>query len=387
MSGEAKQRKKGASPSTKESKDGPKNGAGSGQRPQDEKLKKFTDHSTAPPGSGSSFLDFRTVLCSLCLAVCVTLTWIVFQQSQNFTILEQQYKSLQSRSSGLQELEEKVSQIFGKLVSTDEVLAEATSSSSLVSTLQQELTNLYNDIDVTKVHEQSLSEKMQNINLRFQNVTDSWKKSLDEMNSETDSIKSEAKTFHNQMTSKINSADQTLKQLSEKLIEFESGTLRNFRTMKTQEDDDLQRLSEVLDWDDNAVKDLEKEQNELANMNEEVQKNMAEFEPKLGECIKNLPTIDTAVRSLLKVSNEMQELDKKMNTLTEQVFNTEDNLLKIITETLEIQHALERMQYDNSILKLQNDVSVLKEKANTLSRVENKSPPEVKETEESENST
>ncbi|KAM3926003.1 inhibitor of nuclear factor kappa-B kinase-interacting protein [Leptodactylus fuscus] len=124
MSGEAKQRKKGASPSTKESKDGPKNGAGSGQRPQDEKLKKFTDHSTAPPGSGSSFLDFRTVLCSLCLAVCVTLTWIVFQQSQNFTILEQQYKSLQSRSSGLQELEEKVSQIFGKMEETTQTMTK-----------------------------------------------------------------------------------------------------------------------------------------------------------------------------------------------------------------------------------------------------------------------
>ncbi|XP_044133864.1 inhibitor of nuclear factor kappa-B kinase-interacting protein isoform X1 [Bufo gargarizans] len=378
MSSEAKQRKKGSSPSTKELKDG----AGSGQRPQEEKQKKIRDHSPVP-ASGSSYVDFRTVLCSLCLAVCVALAWMVFQQSQNFTTLEQKYQSLQSRSSELHALEEKVSQIFGKLVSTDEVLAEATSSSSLVSKLEQQLTNLYNDIDHIQVHERSLYEKMKIINLRFQNVTDSWKKSLDEMNFKTDSVKSEAKTFHNQMTLKVNSADQTFKKLSEKLKEFESGTLRNFRTLKTQEDDDLQRISEVLEWDDNAIKELEKEQDDLANTNQEVKKNMNEFQPKLTECIKNLPTIDTAVRSLLKVSNEMQDFDKKINKLTEQVFNTEDNLLKIITETLEIQHALESIQYDNTILKLQNDVSVLKEKANVLSRIDDKSLLEERESDES----
>ncbi|XP_073423940.1 inhibitor of nuclear factor kappa-B kinase-interacting protein isoform X1 [Dendrobates tinctorius] len=379
MSSEAKQRKKGASPGTKD-------GAGSGQRSADEKAKKIGERSPVS-GSGSSCLDLRTTLCSLCLAVCVALTWIVFQQSQNFTIFEQKLQSLRSESSALQELEEKVGQIFGKLKSTDEVLAEATSSSSLVSNFQQQLTNLYTDIDHIQIHELSLSEKMQTINLRFQNVTDSWKKSLDEMKLESDSVISETKSFRNQMTLKINSADQTLKQLSEKLKEFESGTLRNFRTVKTQEGDDLQRISDVLEWDDNAIKELEKEQNDLANLNNQVQKNMEEFQPRLTECIKNLPTIDSAVRSLLKVSKEMQDLEKKMNTLTEQVFNTEDNLLKIITETLEIQHALERMQYDNSILKLQNEVSVLKEKTNLLSKLDDKSLSGEKESDGSYDET
>lgn len=109
MSSEVKQRKKGGSPSTKEAKEGAKNGSG--------QPKKIRDPSPAP-GSGSLCLDLRSVLCSLCLAVCVALTWIVFQQSQNFTLLEQKYQSLHSRSSALQELEEKVGQIFGKMEET-----------------------------------------------------------------------------------------------------------------------------------------------------------------------------------------------------------------------------------------------------------------------------
>ncbi|XP_072256512.1 inhibitor of nuclear factor kappa-B kinase-interacting protein isoform X1 [Pyxicephalus adspersus] len=364
MSGEVKQRKKGGPP--KEVKDAQRGGIAAGQRVKDENPGKVAVPSS---GSGCQSLcpDVRTLLCCLCLALCATLTWTVLQQSQNLTILEQRYQSLQSRSSGLEDLETKVGEIFGKLVSTNDILAEAAATSSLVNHLQQQVSNLHNDIDHIQNNEQALSKMIQKVNNKFQNVTDTWKRNLDEMNLETNSVKSETKTFHQQMTLKINSADQTIKVLTEKLKEFEDSTPRNFRTVKRQEDEDLQRISDVLDYDAKAIEDLIKEQNELANINQEVQKNIVQFEPKLTECISNLPVIDNAVRTVVKVSKEMLDLEKKMNELTEQVFNTEDNLLKIISETLEIQHALESMQFDNSILKLQNEISVLKHRTETSS--------------------
>ncbi|CAI9624506.1 unnamed protein product [Staurois parvus] len=266
--------------------------------------------------------------------------------------------------------------ILLQLVSADNSLAEATASSILVNHLQQQISILHNDIDRIQTNEQALSKRMQNVNIKFQNVTDTWKRNLDEMNLETNSVKSDTKSFHQQMTSKINSADQTLKVLSEKLKEFEESTPRNFRTVKRQEDEDLQRITDVLDYDAKAIEDLIKHQNELDNMNQEVQKNIVQFEPKLVECIDSLPVIDNAVRTLLKVSNEMLDFDKRINELTVQVFNTEDTLLKIISETLEIQHVLESMQYDNSILKLQNEISVLKERTETLSSTNKESVPE-----------
>ncbi|XP_018413365.1 PREDICTED: inhibitor of nuclear factor kappa-B kinase-interacting protein isoform X1 [Nanorana parkeri] len=375
MSGEVKQRKKGGSPTSKEAKDTQRSGTAAGQRANDDNPGKLVAASSVS-ASRSMCPDVRTLLCCLCLALCATLTWMVFQQSQNFTLLEQKYQSLQSRSSALEDLEAKVGDIFGKLVSTDDSLAEATASSSLVNNLQQQISSLHNDIDHIQFNEQELSKMMQNVNIKFQNVTDTWKKNLDDMNMETNSIKTETKSFHQQMTLKVNSADQTLKVISEKLKEFEESTPRNFRTVKRQEDEDLQRITDVLDYDAKAIQDLIKQQNELANMDQEVLKNIVQFEPKLAECVGHLPVIDNAVGSLLKVSNEMHDLDKKINELTVQVFNTEDNLLKIISETLEIQHALESMKYDNSILKLQNEISVLKERTETLSSTNEKSVSE-----------
>ncbi|KAM4748171.1 inhibitor of nuclear factor kappa-B kinase-interacting protein [Rhinophrynus dorsalis] len=364
MANELKQRKKG-SPSAKDVKDTQRGAPASGNQAQDEQPRKMVVD-TPVSERGSLCPELRTVLCLFCVAVCVALTWLVFQQSHNLTVIEEKYQSLQTRSTALEDLEDKVKLIFGKLASTEDILAEVTSSSSVVSLLQQRVSSLHKNVDNIQGNEQTLSERMRNVNTKFQNITDTWKKSLEEITLHTNSVKSEAKSFHNQITAKINTADQTLKQLSEKLKDLEDSTARNTRTVKRQEEDELVRIKDVLDWDTNAIKELESEQNDLANLHTDITQNLAVFGPKLEECINNLPTIEGAIRTLLKVSNEMLELDKKMNELTVQVFNTEDNLLKTISEILEIQHALEGMQFDNSILKMQNEISLLKEKTHKL---------------------
>ncbi|XP_053321640.1 inhibitor of nuclear factor kappa-B kinase-interacting protein isoform X1 [Spea bombifrons] len=352
MSNEVKQRKKGSS--GKDVKDAQQSAPSSGQRAR----KSDPDSSV----SGSGGVDVRTLLCLICVAACGALTWLVYQQSQNFSILETKYQSLQTRSGALEELEDKIKLIFGKLSSTEDTLAEASSSSSVLAQLQQQLSSVHSDVDGIQKDEQQLSRKMQLVSSRFQNITDMWKKSLDQLNEDTRSLKSEAKVLHNQATGKINAADHTLKVLSEKLKEMEDSTKRNVRTVRNQEEEELSHLKEQLDWDTKVIEGLEKQQSDLIDVNKEINQNMVEFQPKLEECIKHLPSIESGVRGLLRVSNEVLDLDKKMNDLTVQVFNTEDNLLKVISEMLEVQHSLEAIQYDNSILKMQNDISLLKER-------------------------
>ncbi|XP_077324585.1 inhibitor of nuclear factor kappa-B kinase-interacting protein isoform X2 [Lithobates pipiens] len=114
MSGEVKQRKKGGSLSSKEVKDAQRSGPAVEPRANGDHPGKLAATSL---GTGRQSLcpDVRTLLCCLCLALCATLTWMVFQQSQNHTLLEQKYQTLQSRSSALEDLEAKVGDIFGKL--------------------------------------------------------------------------------------------------------------------------------------------------------------------------------------------------------------------------------------------------------------------------------
>lgn len=44
------------------------------------------------------------------------------------------------------------------------------------------------------------------------------------------------------------------------------------------------------------------------------------------------------------------------------MFNMEDDMLKAVSEIMEMQKTLEGIQYDNSILKMQNELNALKGK-------------------------
>lgn len=249
-----------------------------------------------------------------------------------------------------------------QLESTESILQEATASMSLLTQFEQEVSSLQSIMHDIQNNEEVLTQKMQNLNQKLQNITDFWKRSLEEMNVNTDIFKSEAKHIHSQVTVQINSAEQGIKLLTERLKDLEDSTLRNIRTVKRQEEEDLLRVKEQLGSDTKAVEKLEEEQHALFARDEDLTNKLSNYEPKVEECKTHLPTIENAIHSILRVSQDLVGTEKKMEDLTLQMFNMEDDMLKAVSEIMEMQKTLEGMQYDNSILKMQNELDVLKGK-------------------------
>ena len=249
-----------------------------------------------------------------------------------------------------------------QLESTESILQKATSSVSLVTQFEQEVSSLQRIMHDIQNSEEIVTQKMESLNEKFQNVTNFWKRSLEEMNVNTDIFKSESKHIHSQVTLQINSAEQGIKLLTERLKELEDSTLRNIRTVKRQEEEDLLRVEEQLGSDTRAVEKLEEEQHALFARDEDLTNKLSSYEPNVEECVTHLPTIESAIRSVLKVSLDLIGTDKKMDDLTTQMFNMEEDMLKAISEIMEMQKTLEGLQYDNSILKMQNELDVLKGK-------------------------
>uniref|UniRef100_A0A8C3WQX4 IKBKB interacting protein n=1 Tax=Catagonus wagneri TaxID=51154 RepID=A0A8C3WQX4_9CETA len=311
---------------------------------------------------GGGWADPRTGVSLLSLGTCLGLAWFVFRQSEKFAEVENQYQLLKMETSEFRGLQNRISLVSEKLESTESILQEATSSMSLVTQFEQEVSSLQSIIHDIQNSEEMLAQKMQSLSEKFQNVTDFWKKSLQEMTVNTDIFKSESKHIHSQVTVQINSAEQEIKLLTERLKDLEDSTLRNIRTVKRQEEEDLLRVEEQLGSDTKAVEKLEEEQHALFARDEDLTNKLSSYEPKVEECKTHLPTIESAVRSVLRVSQDLIGTEKKMEDLTLQMFNMEDDMLKAVSEIMEMQKTLEGIQYDNSILKMQNELDVLKEK-------------------------
>ncbi|XP_074000462.1 inhibitor of nuclear factor kappa-B kinase-interacting protein isoform X1 [Numenius arquata] len=307
----------------------------------------------------SFWMDSRTTLSIFFLALCLVLTWFLFQQSKQFANMEEKYNFLQQEAEKFLDVENKVNLISKKLESSESILREAASSVSLMTEFEQEIPSLHNTINDIQNNEQTLSIKMQSINEKFQNVTNSWRRNLDEMNTNTSSLKSEAKFIHTEVTSQINEVDQRIKSLSEKVKDLEDSTARNVKTLKRQEDDEFSRIQQKLDLHAKAVEKLEEQQNSLVAKDTDLNQKLANYEPKIEECKTHLPTIENAVHSILRLSSELLSMEKKIEDLTTQLHTVENVMLKTVSDTMAMQKVLENIQYNDSTFKVQNKIVVL----------------------------
>ncbi|NXE34021.1 IKIP protein, partial [Ptilorrhoa leucosticta] len=304
----------------------------------------------------SFWMDSRTSLSIVSLAVCLVVSWFLFQQSSQFADLERKYNFLQQEAEKILDVGNKVNLISEKLESSESILREAASSVSVMTEFGQEIPSLHNIINDIQNNEQTLSLKMQSINEKFQNVTNSWRRSLDEMNINARGLKSEAKFIHTEVTSKINEVDQRIKSLSERVRDLEDSTARNIRTLKKQEDDEFSRVEQKLNLDAKLVEKLEEERNSLVAKDTDLNQKLANYEPKIEECKTHLPTIENAIHSILRLSSELLGMEKKIQDLKTQLYTVENDMLKTVSDTVAMQKVLEGLQSNGSLFKVQHEI-------------------------------
>ncbi|NXE76240.1 IKIP protein, partial [Cochlearius cochlearius] len=344
---EVKQRKKGIS--------SPKTSEGSPKAEKHTNCGKPASPRTSNNRS-SFWMDSRTSLSITSLAACLVLTWFLFQQSGQFADMEKKYNFLQQEAEKFLDMENKVNLISEKLEPSESILREAASSISAMTEFEQEISSLRNIINDIQNNEQTLSIKAQNINEKFQNAINSWRRSLDEMNTNTSGLKFEAKFIHTEVTSQINEVDQRIKSLSEKVRDLEDSTARNIKTVKRQEDDEFSRVEQMLDLHAKAVGKLEEEWSSLVAKDTDLNQKLASYEPKIEECKTHLPTIENAIHSILRLSSKLLNMEKKIEDLTTQLYTVENDMLKTVSDAMAMQKVLEGIQYNDSILKVQNEI-------------------------------
>ncbi|KAL3048187.1 hypothetical protein OYC64_006876 [Pagothenia borchgrevinki] len=363
MPAELKQRKK----SQKQSDPVPETSATNGK---DETPKVKTEAgNNAGANKTSSSLDVRSLMCLLSLAACGALSWMVLKQNDRFSAIEEKYKSLQGKTSSLFDMEEEVLKVSEKLAASEDDLQEALSTVSLATRLQQDISTLHAAVTVMQNDENSASRDLQTVSGHFLNVTETWQVRLATIASDLTALKSESREAHAGATERVNEAEQQARSLAEKLEELEDSTKRNARAMERTEGDDTKRSQEHLDWNTKQIHHLEEKISSLTKREAELDTQLQEHIPRAKECEQHLPQVEEAVRSILRLAGDLSGAEKRLEEVTLQVFGTEDSMLKALGEILEIRQELDTLQAQNSILKMKNELSVVKEAVHELTMV------------------
>ncbi|CAB1430907.1 unnamed protein product [Pleuronectes platessa] len=323
------------------------------------------------PGNTSTSpgVDVRSFMCVLCVAACGALSWMVLQQNQRFSLMEEKYKSLQGETSSLFNMEEEVLRVSQKLAASEDDLQEALSTVSLASRLQQDLSDLHAAVTAMQADENSASRDLQAVNARFLNVTETWQERLAVVTSDLATLKVESREAHAGSTDRVNEAERRGRSLAERLEELEDSTRRNARALERTEVDDAKRAQDQLDWNTKQVHKLEEQISSLSRREAELNTQLQEHIPRAQECEQHLPKVEEAVRSILKLGGDLSGAERRLEEVTLQVFGAEDSMLKALSEILEIRQELDTLQAQNSILKMKNELSVVKEAVRELTMV------------------
>lgn len=256
-----------------------------------------------------------------------------------------------------------------QLAVSEDDLQEALSAMSLAKRLQADISTLHNAVMTMQADEDSASRDLQLVNARFLNVTETWQERLAVITSDLTALKAESREAHAGATERVNEAERRARSLAEKLEELEDSTKRNARAMERTEEDDTRRVQGQLDWNTKQIQYLEEQIRSLTKEEAELNSQLQEHIPKALECEKYLPQVEEAVHSILRLGGDLSGAEKRLEEVTLQVFGTEDSMLKALDEILEIRQELDTLQAQNSILKMKNELSVVKEAVRELTMV------------------
>ncbi|XP_028256277.1 inhibitor of nuclear factor kappa-B kinase-interacting protein isoform X2 [Parambassis ranga] len=357
MPGEVKQRKK-----TPKQSDGVSDTSSANGKEEAQRLK--TEASNTSAG-----LDVRSLICVLSLAACGALSWVVLQQHERFSLIEEKYRSLHGKASSLSNMEEEMVKVSKKLAASEDDLQEALSAGSLATRLQQDISTLHAAVTAMQADENSASRDLQAVNAHFLNVTETWQQRLATVTSDLTTLKAESREAHAGATERVNEAERRARSLADKLKELEDSTKRNTRALERTEEDDAKQAQDQLDWNTKQIHKLEEQISILTKTEAELSSQLQEHIPRAQECEEHLPRVEEAVRSILRLSGDLSAAEKRLEEVTLQVFGTEDSMLKALNEILEIRQELDTLQAQNSILKMKNELSVVKEAVRELTMV------------------
>ncbi|XP_061107188.1 inhibitor of nuclear factor kappa-B kinase-interacting protein isoform X1 [Conger conger] len=313
-------------------------------------------------------LDLRTIACLVSITVCLTLSWVVLQQNIKFAEVEEKYELLFQKTVVLQELENDIGQISRKLDSSENDLQGAVSSVSLVNKLERDISGLHTVIMAMQDSERSASFDIQGINRQFLNVTEAWQASLELITRDIGGLKAESRAAHGRVTEHVNEAEAKVRDMQKRLAEMEDSTRLNARVLENTEEDDMRRVRDQLDRNTRQIEQLDEWQRALSRRDQELQEALAEHQPRAERCKEQLPAVEEAVRSILRLTADLSAAQRRVEELTLQVFGVEDSALKAVSEILSIQQALDAMQADDSILKMRNEMGIVKETVKEMYR-------------------
>ncbi|XP_050179401.1 inhibitor of nuclear factor kappa-B kinase-interacting protein isoform X2 [Myiozetetes cayanensis] len=296
----------------------------------------------------SFWMDSRTSLTIICLAVCLVVTWFLFQQSVQFTDMERKYNFLQQEAEKILDVENKVNLISEKCEKTwnlmeqledleiishikhlqEDIYTMKTWSSSIIrkqEELQKNLTSLYHAVSSI---EQNAASVAKNITLTI--VT----------------VKTDIRRISG-LVSEMTALTDSLQALEDKVEKGEKATVKNIGDLLTSSIDRSTKIQSLASSNARKIEEMKMALSELRSDFNKHSDRLLNLEGDRAKVLKTVTFANDLKPKMYKVKKEFAVLEPLINDLT-----------------LRIGRLVEE------VLRREKEIALLNEKLTNLTRVQ-----------------
>uniref|UniRef100_A0A8C9A4W3 IKBKB interacting protein n=1 Tax=Prolemur simus TaxID=1328070 RepID=A0A8C9A4W3_PROSS len=280
-------------------------------------------------GGGGVWADPRTGLSLLSLGTCLGLAWFVFQQSEKFAKVENQYQLLKIKSNEFQGLQSKITLIAEKCQKSEAVM-EQLKSFQIITHLK----HLQEEIYEVKTWTNSITEKQDilnnNLTTLSQNIikVDQSTTSLaKDVGLKIATVKTDIRRISGLVTD-VTSLTESVQQLENKIENVEENTVKNIGDLLSSSIDRTAMLRKTASENSQRINSVKKTLTELKS---DFDKHTDRFLSLEGDRAKVLKTVAFANDLKPKVYNlkkDFSRLEPLVNDLTLRIGRLVTDLLQ-----------------------------------------------------------
>ncbi|XP_030198001.1 inhibitor of nuclear factor kappa-B kinase-interacting protein isoform X2 [Gadus morhua] len=291
--------------------------------------------------SGSSLLDLRTCLCVLTLAVCGALAWVVLQQNERFSDLENKYTLLHQRTTGLLTLEEEVLRVSEKCQGVQEALAGPGSGSlgPQLEALQREAGQLGSWVAGSGGRSQQLQSSVAAVTEAVERIEERTGAVTTEVNNKVASVKTDVRRMEG-LRSELEALLAQLGALEEQALQAERTMVTRIADLLSASIDRVSALRAVAEDNARAVGELQRRLPAIAAADGRTAERLRELEAGRARLVRTVTFAGDLKPKVAGIQRDFAAFEPRLSDLTLRIGQLAEDLAKREREVEELRGAL-----------------------------------------------
>uniref|UniRef100_A0A3B4EVP0 IKBKB interacting protein n=1 Tax=Pundamilia nyererei TaxID=303518 RepID=A0A3B4EVP0_9CICH len=337
MPTELKQRRK-----TQAQKQSDEPSEGSNGKEETQKVKTEAGDKTGASKT-SSGLDIRSVMCLLSLAACGALSWLVLQQNEKFSQIEEKYRSLHGKTSSLLGGQRGAlkSQLEGLEQDVARLKEWATGLTEKRAQLQSSLT--------------SLREAVGQIEARTSTITKDF-------TSKVSSVRTDVRRMDG-LHSEVESLLTQVGELEDEAARVEHSMVKRIGDVLASSIDRVSNLRSASERNSQAIEQLRRRIPELASADEQISERLVELESGRARVIRTVTFASDLKPKVANIRRDFGAFEPQLSDLTLRIGRLAKDLMERQREIAELRQTL------SNLTAVEGDLSVTSKQVNEIADI------------------